>query len=277
MNSKIVSTAALLLSIAISPPVAAESLEDLRQLLASKQCPMCDLSEAGLRLAQLKNADLSGADLSFANLESANLDRANLSGADLTGAVLYKADLRRANLSGANLAGVNLIGADLSYADLTGANLNGANLSGAYMTNATIEDATIDAAILNGVIDFPGGVLEPQDYYRLAFVDARAGNHQGAIEKHSLALQIDPNYAPAYLGRGVSRLQLGDSTSAIADWQVAAQIFQFQGHEEGYQTSQQFIEVTEKAIEESRKTGKRRGGFLGVINQLAPMLLQFLL
>ncbi|MBP0007897.1 MAG: hypothetical protein J7526_05470, partial [Roseofilum sp. Belize Diploria] len=89
-------------------------------------------------------------------------------------------------------------------------------------------------------------------------------------------LQIDPNFAPAYLGRGVSRLQLGDGSGAIADWTVARTIFDTQGNEEGSEISQEFIDVTEKAIEESKK-GKRRGGFMGIINQLAPMLLQFLL
>jgi len=275
--NKAISTALIFLGFTLATPVVAEDLEHLRQLLSSKQCPMCNLSESGLSMAQLENADLTEADLSFANLDNADLSGATLSGADLTGALLYKADLRRANLAGANLAGANLIGADLSYADLTGANLAGANLSGAYMANAQIEGAIINTAILNGVIDFPGGVLTPEDYYRLAFVDARSGNHRGALEKHSLALQIDPNFAPAYLGRGVSRLQLGDGSGAIADWTVARTIFETQGNEEGFQTSQEFIEVTEKAIEESKKRGNRRGGFMSIVNQLAPMLLQFLL
>ncbi len=274
--NQIISTALVWLSLSLAAPAAAENLEDLRQLLSSKQCPMCDLSQAGLGMAQLQNADLTGANLSFANLDRANLVRANLSGADLTGALLYKADLRGANLSGANLAGVNLMGVDLSYADLRGANFAGANLTGAYLANAQIEGAILNTAILNGVIDLPGGVLAVEDYYRLAFADARLGNHQGALEKHSLALQLDPNFAPAYLGRGVSRLQMGDGAGAIADWKIAGVIFETQGNEQGLQTSQQFIEVTEKAIAESKKN-RRRGGFMSIVNQLAPMLLQFLL
>jgi hypothetical protein len=75
----------------------------------------------------------------------------------------------------------------------------------------------------------------------------------------------------------VSRLQLGDGGGAIADWTVARTIFETQGNEEGSQISQEFIEVTEKAIEESKKTRRRGGGFMGIVNQLAPMLLQFLL
>ena len=59
-------------------PVIAENLEHTQQLLATKQCPSCDLSGAGLVLA-----DLAGANLQGANLARANLSRADLSGADL--------------------------------------------------------------------------------------------------------------------------------------------------------------------------------------------------
>ena len=70
----------------------------IQQLLATRQCQMC-------------------------NLSGANLSGANLSGANLKGA----------NLSGANLADTNLSGANLSGASLSGASLDGANLSGAIM------------------------------------------------------------------------------------------------------------------------------------------------
>ena len=87
MNSTILLTSVLLLTFNLSSTVQAANYEDIRQLLASKQCPKCLLSNAGLVMA-----DLSGANLSGANLVGANLSRANLAGADLRGA----------NLSGAS-------------------------------------------------------------------------------------------------------------------------------------------------------------------------------
>jgi uncharacterized protein YjbI with pentapeptide repeats len=65
----------------------------VKQLLQTKQCPECNLSNANLKGmdlqgfnlqgANLKGADLSGTKLANANLKNAKLDRANLTGADL--------------------------------------------------------------------------------------------------------------------------------------------------------------------------------------------------
>lgn len=65
----------------------------VKQLLETKQCPECNLSNVNLKGmdlqgfnlqgANLKNADLSGAKLANANLKNANLNKANLTGADL--------------------------------------------------------------------------------------------------------------------------------------------------------------------------------------------------
>lgn len=74
--------------------------ENIRRLLATKQCQKCDLSGANLGSADLPNADLRGANLAGADLRSANLVGANLDGADLSGA----------SLSGAILSGTNLQG-----------------------------------------------------------------------------------------------------------------------------------------------------------------------
>ena len=67
-----------------------------------------NLSNAGLRNADLSYANLSGTDLSEADLSGANLRAADLRAADLSGANLRYANLRAADLSGANLRAADL-------------------------------------------------------------------------------------------------------------------------------------------------------------------------
>ncbi len=65
----------------------------VKQLLETKQCPECNLS----------NVNLKGMDLQGFNLQGANLAGANLSGAKLANANLKNANLNKANLTGADL------------------------------------------------------------------------------------------------------------------------------------------------------------------------------
>ncbi|MGL5063289.1 MAG: pentapeptide repeat-containing protein [Microcoleus sp.] len=65
----------------------------VKQLLQTKQCPECNLS----------NVNLKGMDLQGFNLQGANLEGADLSGTKLASANLKNAKLKRANLTGADL------------------------------------------------------------------------------------------------------------------------------------------------------------------------------
>ena len=65
----------------------------VKQLLETKQCPECNLS----------NVNLKGMDLQGFNLQGANLEGANLSGAKLANANLKNANLNKANLTGSDL------------------------------------------------------------------------------------------------------------------------------------------------------------------------------
>ncbi|MBD0363395.1 MAG: pentapeptide repeat-containing protein, partial [Coleofasciculus sp. C3-bin4] len=77
--------------------------EHLKQLLDTKACPQCDLTDAQLMDANLQEANLIGAKLDGAQLKGANLTRANLQGAELRGVQLSAANLKGANLGEANL------------------------------------------------------------------------------------------------------------------------------------------------------------------------------
>ncbi|MCD8485605.1 MAG: pentapeptide repeat-containing protein [Desertifilum sp.] len=256
-------------------PAFAENVEHVRQLLSTKECSGCDLTNAGLRLANLTRADLRGADLSGVNLDQADLTGADLSGANLTGAVLFRTNLTGVNLTGANLTGANLNGAYLAHANLSGANLSYANLMGAFLGNANIAGALfLDTANLQGVQGLPTGVLQPEDYYRIGYENARVGNHAAAMDQYNQALKLNPTFAAAYLGRGVTRLQLGDTNGAIEDWTRAETLFTNQGNENGAQISQQFMKATQERLRASRR--RSGGSFVSLMNSLVPLLLQFL-
>jgi BTB/POZ domain-containing protein KCTD9 len=57
------STALLLISIAFATQARAANPEHVKQLLQTKQCKGCDLSNARLKGASLKGANLEGANL----------------------------------------------------------------------------------------------------------------------------------------------------------------------------------------------------------------------
>ncbi|MBV8887264.1 MAG: pentapeptide repeat-containing protein, partial [Chroococcidiopsidaceae cyanobacterium CP_BM_RX_35] len=182
MKSPTVVTTALLTTICLVSPALSENVDQTRQLLATKNCISCDLSNAGLVMANLSGANLNGA-----NLSGANLSRANLSGADL---------------SGANLSGASLYGANLSGAKMSGANLGGADFRDSYLVNANVIGAKVSEADFQGAIGIPLQVGTSEDFYRWGVAEADKGDPTGAIEHFDQALTLKPNFAPAYIARG---------------------------------------------------------------------------
>ncbi|BAY40428.1 TPR repeat protein [Nostoc sp. NIES-2111] len=231
----------------------AANQEHIRQLLATKQCQNCNLSGAGLVMA-----DLSGANLSGANLAGANLSRANLSGADLRGT----------NLSGAGLAGVNL-----SEAKLSGANLAGADLRGAFLSNAQFTGAYLQGTNFQGAVGIPSQVATAEEFYAWGVAEAQKGNQQQAIYYFNQAIAAEPEYAGAYLARGISRYQIFDRQGAAQDAQIAEKLFTSQNNARGIQTSQAFIKELQTPYTEKISTGKP--SFFDFVGSLGSVLLQF--
>jgi Pentapeptide repeats (9 copies) len=109
-------------------PAIAQTAPTPTEIVQSKFCQGCNLSNTNL-----SGLDLSGANLSGANLSNANLSNTNLSNADLRGTTFAQANLSNANLTNANLSRVNL----------QDANLDGANLTGAKLLQATLPSNVI--------------------------------------------------------------------------------------------------------------------------------------
>lgn len=254
MKNLILITTTFITTISLTNIAQAANQEHIRQLLATKQCQNCDLSGAGLVLA-----DLSGGNLSGANLAGANLSRANLSGADLRGA----------NLSGAGLFGVNL-----SEAKLGGANLAGADLRGTFLSNAEFTGAYLQGTNFQGAVGIPLQIASPDEFYAWGVAEAQKGNQQQAINYFNQAIAAKPEYAGAYLARGIARYQLFDRQGAAQDAQIAEKLFTSQDNATGTQTAQAFIKELQTPYTEKVSAG--RPSFFDFLGSLGSVLLQFL-
>ena len=244
----------------IALPVQSESLNDLNQLLNTKKCSQCDLSNAGLA-----QANLTGSDLVQANLAGANLSQANLVGA---------------NLTGANLTGTSLYGANLTGANLTGANLAGADLRNAYVGNANLAWVDLDSVHLEGIKGLSMTAASAEQFHRWGVREAERGNYNGAIANYQKAIQLDPELAPAYLGLAIIQYNFDRRAEAETNTKIAAELFKEQEHELGLQTATNFQQRMALIQEAEDNAAEQEGGlghvgkFMGSVGSL---LLKFLL
>ncbi|MBD2136484.1 pentapeptide repeat-containing protein [Anabaena sp. FACHB-1237] len=247
-------TTVFLLTMSLPTVVQASGYDNIRQLLATKQCQKCVLNNAGLVMA-----DLAGANLIGANLVGANLSRANLAGADLRGA-----DLR----------GVSLFGANLTEAKLSGANLTGADLRNTYLSNAELKGANLTGANLQGALGIPSQIARPEDFYALGVAAADKGNLKPAIDYFSQAIALKPDYAGAYLARGIASYQSLDRKSALQDATIAAVLFEREKNTQGIATAKAFVKELKTPYTENISAGKP--SFMDFVGSLGSVLLQFL-
>jgi uncharacterized protein YjbI with pentapeptide repeats len=269
----VVSVAAGSVSLGVAIAAQAEDLQDLSKLFNTRACLNCDLSGSGLVFSDFARFNLSGTDFSDANLSRSDLRGANLSGANLSRASLLGANLNGADLSNANLSGADLNGVDLSNANLTGANLRGADLRGAYLVNAEFKDTNLEGVYLRGAIGIPTSAATATEFYTWGVMEAQGGGHKQAIAYFNQSLEVDPDFAFAYLGRSISRRQLGDLPGAIEDSKKAEELFTAIEHAEGIEVAHALTD----ALENPPKPGKSSSEFGAIVNTVGSMLLRFLL
>lgn len=259
MKLLLLATVTILSTITVVSPSKAESLADLTQLLNTKKCSQCDLSNSGL-----VQANLTGADLSQANLAGANLSQANLTGA---------------NLVGANLTGASLHGANLTGANLTGVNLNGADLRNAYLGNTNLTDVDLDLARIEGIKGIAETAATAEQFHRWGVKEAEGGNYNAAVAHYNRAIKIDPEFAPAYLGLGIIQYNFDRRVEAVKNAKTAAKLFKEQEHELGYQTAIDFQEKIALIQEAEDNMSSKEGGlghvgkFMGSVGSLLIQLL----
>ena len=259
MKTNIIGAIATLTTIGISLPLQAENLSDLNQLLGTKKCPQCDLSGSGLVMA-----NLTGAQLQDANLVSANLSQANLSGA---------------NLSGANLSGASLYGANLSGANLSGANLTGTDLRSAYLGNTNLTGVDLDLAYLDGIKGISQDAATPEQFHRWGVREVERGNYQAALGHYQKAINLDSEFAPAYLGIGIIQYRFDNRAEGQKNVEIAAKLFEEQEHTLGQQTAQEFqqrmdlIRQAEENVANRERGASNFGKFMGGVGSLLLKLL----
>jgi uncharacterized protein YjbI with pentapeptide repeats len=245
MKRAVLTLAAVLAPLTVALPAYSENVEHTSQLLATRQCPRCDLSRVGLIFANLMNANLAQADLS-----GANLSRANLQGADLRGA---------------NLVGASLNGANLAGAKLDGANLAGADLRGAYLVGTSLTNAAMDNAYLQGAVGLPSTMGKAEDFYRWAIQEQQSKNYLGAIANFTEVLQRQPDFAPAYFGRAGARADGGDIKGAIADTRKAQKLFQAQGDTKNAAIAEKIALALENPPQPKKPKGNFGNALLGIL------------
>ncbi len=256
MKKALLMTSGLLTTVFVSLPCFAENLAHLSQLLQTKECQQCDLYNAGLAMA-----NLNGANLRSANLMNANLSRANLAGADL---------------SYANLMGASLHGANLTGANLTGAILNGADLRNAFLTNAILTNAQLNNTQVLGAVGISQDAVSAEQFYLWGLAEDKKGNYQGALNNYNKALQLNSEFAPAYLGRAVINSRLGNTPKAVEYAKKAAELFEKQNNKEGQELSTKFIAFIQRREEiEADEGAKGSPQFVQILNTIGPLLLKF--
>lgn len=255
MKLKFLMAVTLLTLISPIKAVLAENLEHTHQLLTTRECQNCDLSGAGLVLANLIGVDLRGA-----NLAGANLSRANLSGA---------------NLSGANLSGSSLFGANLTGANLSGANLNGTDLREAFVTNANLKDTNLNSAYIIGIKGLPDNLNSYEDWYKLGIGEAKAGHYQNAIEYYNKALNIRADLAAVYFARSMAYADLQDFEKAMLDAKRAELLFTQFGIAQGQDLSKK-LQVEILARQKPTDVKPSQPSFSDVVTSLGSVLLKLL-
>jgi uncharacterized protein YjbI with pentapeptide repeats len=260
MNLKFLVPTSSIIALTLTAPAMAENLADLSKLLSTRSCQQCDLNNAGLAMANLTGADLRGA-----NLVNANLSQANLSGADL---------------SGANLTGASLYGANLQGANLSAAIVNNTDLRLSYLYNANFTGTNLNTSYLQGATGIPANAATAEQFYTWGVYEIQNRNYKLGMEHFNQSLNINPEFAPAYLARALAYYRLGNESAATADAEKAAALFQAQGDASGYQTTQSFManmEAVREAIEKNRKGNNGGGNFGNVVRTVGSLLLRFLM
>ena len=190
-------------------PVFAGDEEHLIQLLTSRDCPACQLSDVDLTHADLRDANLKDAQLRRANLSQAQLDGADLSGSDLS-----FTSLRGASLRGADLRNSRLFGTDLRNSDLTG---------------ALLDQQALDQSHWHGTRGVAQGARSHAGLHNAGVEAAQAGRWPMAEQLFNAAIEADPDEPLSWVARGLSRGEQGKDDLASRDFAYAGELFAEQG------------------------------------------------
>jgi tetratricopeptide (TPR) repeat protein len=109
-----------------------------------------------------------------------------------------------------------------------------------------------------------------------ALQEDKKGNYPAAIKYYTQALEINPELAPAYLGRAIIKSRYGSTENAIADGEKAKELFETQNNAEGYALSTRFIQLAQARSDVEENNGEEGNPqFVQIVNTVAPLLFKF--
>jgi len=74
------------------------------------------------------------------------------------------------------------------------------------------------------LLTFAVGQNTAEKYFESGLAKAKLGDYSGAIVDYTKAIEIDPNYADACVGRGAAKYLNGDETGGCADLRKAGEL-----------------------------------------------------
>lgn len=75
-------------------------------------------------------------------------------------------------------------------------------------------------------------VIKAHELYQQGFERGRIGLYKEAFEDFTQAINLNPDFAEAYIARAHSRTGIGDKQGAVADFQKAIDIYKARGKSE---------------------------------------------
>lgn len=101
----------------------------------------------------------------------------------------------------------------------------------------------------NAQTDNEQPTTDAQEYYRRARELSKQGQTQEAIAEYTKAIELDPDYALAYVFRGNALALVGQPQKGIEDIQKGAEIYASKGDSEAAEGVRQYAEKIREGME----------------------------
>lgn len=95
-----------------------------------------------------------------------------------------------------------------------------------------------------------GSMVSAEEFFQRGSEFDRQGQSQEAIAEYTKAIQLDPNYAEAYVFRGNALALVGQPQKGIEDLQEAAAIYSSRGESEWAAAVRQHEEIIQQGIQD---------------------------
>jgi tetratricopeptide (TPR) repeat protein len=132
----------------------------------------------------------------------------------------------------------------------------------------------MNGTLLQGAVGLSPATGSAEEFYRWALQDEHRKDFPAAVDNFTQALNRRPDFAQAYLGRGVVFLQMNEESTGLADIQKADQLFAAQGNQEGTKITKELIKQITTPPPEPKKgngIGVALLGLIGTALQFLPL------